>query len=54
MYPMLNKAPLHEDVWGEWIYSCICSWQRHKLDVNGQLEATAALPPGKQRLVLTG
>jgi len=27
--PVLNKAPRHEDVYGEWRYSSTDSWPRH-------------------------
>jgi hypothetical protein len=35
---------------GEWKYRSTFSWPRHQLEVSGQLDAPAALPPGKRPL----
>jgi hypothetical protein len=44
VFPMVNEALLHEDVWGEWMYN----EPRYKIEVNGNLQAPAALLPKRQ------
>jgi hypothetical protein len=48
---MINKAPRHEDVLGEWMYNSTHSLTRHLMEVSGQLHTPTALSPGKEPLV---
>jgi len=41
--PVLNKAPRHEAVLSEWRYSSTHSCSLHSIELNGQLQAPAAL-----------
>jgi hypothetical protein len=45
-YPLLNEAPRHEGILGEWRYGSTHSWPRQYTKVGGQLYVPAALPPG--------
>jgi hypothetical protein len=52
--PFYCWAPRHEGVLGEWRYSSMHSWLRHKIEASGQLHTSAALPPGKEPPVPIG
>jgi hypothetical protein len=49
-----NRASRHEVVLEEWWYSSMHSSPRHEMEVSGQLHAPAALPLGKESLLLIG
>jgi hypothetical protein len=51
--PVLNSAPRHENVLGEWRYSSTESQSRGQTEVSGgQIHAPVALPPGKVAPIL--
>jgi hypothetical protein len=53
-FAFLNLTPRHEGVMGEWRYSSTHSWARYYMEVSYQLQAPAALPPGKELLLSIG
>jgi len=50
----LSWAPRHGGVLWEWRYSSTHSLTRHWMEVSGQLQAPAALPPAWELLVPIG